>query len=128
MGFATQCSIDPPRFMVWISKANHTFGVALRAATLAVHLVSPDSGLPELFGGRTGDEIDKFARVDWSAGPGGVPVLAGASAWFAGHVEGRMDGGDHVGFLLAPLAGEVRSDEHPIQLSEASDIEPGHPA
>jgi flavin reductase (DIM6/NTAB) family NADH-FMN oxidoreductase RutF len=25
VGFAAQCSIDPPRFMVWLSKKNHTY-------------------------------------------------------------------------------------------------------
>ena len=33
MGFATQCSIGPPRFAVWISRKNHTFRVARDAGT-----------------------------------------------------------------------------------------------
>ena len=28
VGFATQCSIDPPRFGVWLSKLNRTYRVA----------------------------------------------------------------------------------------------------
>ena len=28
IGFATQCSIHPPRFMVWISVMNRTYDVA----------------------------------------------------------------------------------------------------
>ena len=44
VGFHSQCSIDPPRYAVWISKANHTHGVAERADTFAVHLVPETSG------------------------------------------------------------------------------------
>jgi flavin reductase (DIM6/NTAB) family NADH-FMN oxidoreductase RutF len=62
IGFATQCSIRPPRFLACLSKKNHTFELAQRAAVLAVHRV--DEGrkqLAGLFGGETGDEVDKFA-------------------------------------------------------------------
>ena len=34
-GFVTQCSIDPPNFLVCISKVNHTLGVAERARAWA---------------------------------------------------------------------------------------------
>src|SRR5436305_291725 len=37
VGFAAQCSIDPLRFMVWISKKNHTFGVPARPSVLRPH-------------------------------------------------------------------------------------------
>src|SRR5215208_3060097 len=78
VGFTTQCSIDPPRFLVCISVRNHTFRVARTARVMIVHLVPEHgSGLAELFGSRTGDDLDKFAMCDWSAGPDGTPVLAG---------------------------------------------------
>ncbi|MDH6580477.1 flavin reductase [Kitasatospora sp. MAP5-34] len=39
VGFGSQCSIDPPRFTVWLSKANRTFRVAKRAEFPVVHLL-----------------------------------------------------------------------------------------
>ena len=39
VGFHSQCSVDPGRFAVWLSKANHTYGVALRAEVFAVHFL-----------------------------------------------------------------------------------------
>ena len=39
VGFSTQVSIDPPRFLVGLSKRNHTYRIASRADHLAVHLV-----------------------------------------------------------------------------------------
>lgn len=53
VGFASQCSIDPPRFMVWLSKANRTYRVACRASHLGVHGLRGDqTEAAELFGGR----------------------------------------------------------------------------
>ena len=37
VGFATQCSIDPARFLVCLSTANRTFTIASRADMLVVH-------------------------------------------------------------------------------------------
>ena len=101
VGFTTQCSIDPPRFLVCISVANHTFRVARAARVMVVHLVPEDgAGLAELFGSRTGDEVDKFARCEWAPGPEGTPVLAGCPNWFAGRILQRVPAGDHWAFLL----------------------------
>src|SRR3954451_14252328 len=76
VGFHAQCSIDPPRYVVWLSKANHTYRIALLAGHMAVpFLDEADHDLAELFGGSTGDEVDKLARCDWEGGPDGVPLL-----------------------------------------------------
>ncbi len=131
VGFGSQCSIEPARFMVWLSKANRTFRVAEHAERLTVHLLRSDQvHLARLFGGETGDDIDKFADVPWHPGPGGSPVLDEAPAWFVGRVENRIDGGDHVGFLLAPETATNTQDGSitPLALSDALDIDPGHPA
>ncbi|HEY9244451.1 MAG TPA: flavin reductase, partial [Streptosporangiaceae bacterium] len=64
VSFHTQSSMTPPRYCVLLSKANHTYGVALRASHLAIHfLAAGDLPLAELFGGQTGDTVDKFARL-----------------------------------------------------------------
>src|SRR4051795_12229131 len=71
IGFATQCSIHPPRCVAGISEKNHTFGVAMKADKMAIHLVpAEEPELAELFGGETGDEVDKFERAAWRPGPG----------------------------------------------------------
>jgi flavin reductase (DIM6/NTAB) family NADH-FMN oxidoreductase RutF len=128
VGFWTQCSIHPPRVLPCISKANHTFGVATSAPVLAVHwLAGDDRALAELFGGETGDEVDKFERCSWRPGPGGVPILDGVKGWVAGPVLGRFDVGDHVAFLVEPEAGAVENPA-PGQLGfrAVQDLEPGH--
>ena len=71
IGFATQVSIKPPRFLVGLSDKNRTCRVARRAEHIAVHFVPEDGEeLAELFGSETGDEIDKFERCSWTPGSG----------------------------------------------------------
>ncbi|MER6028914.1 flavin reductase family protein [Streptomyces sp. NPDC001851] len=128
VGFASQCSIRPPRFSVWLSKANHTYRVARAAQHLAVHLLTRDQReLAELFGGQTGDEIDKFAHLDRSEGYGGAVVLREAAAWFVGTILHRTDGGDHVGFVLDPVEWGEGRDGPLLRLSDAAGIDAGHP-
>jgi flavin reductase (DIM6/NTAB) family NADH-FMN oxidoreductase RutF len=128
VGFATQTSIDPPRFAVCLSHKNRTFRRGRDAPVLGVHCVPADAGdLAELFGGETGDEVDKFARVDWRDGPEGVPVLDRCRNWFAGRVLTRLDAGDHDLFLLEPVAGEAAADDE-FTFHRAKRIEPGHEA
>ncbi|WP_416069827.1 flavin reductase family protein [Streptomyces sp. AK02-01A] len=131
VGFASQCSISPERYMVWLSKANHTFRVARSASFLGVHLLTPDQyELARLFGEETGDTVDKFAGVPWHGGIGGTPVLARIPAWFVGRVERHTDGGDHVGFLLSPVDGDARAARRGalLRLSDVLGLSPGHPA
>jgi len=64
-GFVTQCSIDPPNFLVCISKVNHTLAVAQHSSGMGLHLLGADQvDLARLFGEETGDLVDKFASVD----------------------------------------------------------------
>ncbi|MFE5394092.1 flavin reductase family protein [Streptomyces sp. NPDC056568] len=130
VGFSSQCSLDPVRFVVWLSEVNHTFRVARSADVLAVHLLARDRrATAELFGGRTGDRVDKFQRVGWRRGHGGAVVLEDAEAWFVGRVVERVPGGDHVGFVLDPVewGGREASDAPPLRLADTRTIRPGHP-
>jgi flavin reductase (DIM6/NTAB) family NADH-FMN oxidoreductase RutF len=127
VGFASQVSIHPSRFLVGISVKNRTFLVAKDAETLVVHFVPEDADeLAVLFGGETGDEIDKFARVEWREGPGGAPVITQLENWFAGRVLEKFDLGDHLGFLLEPIDGETHQSAMPLTFRRAKWIEPGH--
>jgi flavin reductase (DIM6/NTAB) family NADH-FMN oxidoreductase RutF len=117
--------------MVWLSRANRTYRVAEHAERLAVHLLRRDQHrLALLFGGETGDRTDKFTDTPWHLGPSGSLILDEAPAWFVGRVENRIDGGDHVGFLLAPEAAEnLAGSRTPLlTLNDTHDITPGHPA
>lgn len=128
VGFATQTSIDPPRMLVCVSKANHTYRVAEHAELLGVHVPAADQhDLAELFGGETEDEVDKFARCSWTEGAGGTPLLD-TPRRLVGRVLARHDVGDHVGFLLEPLTVERLDDRPALTMRMVDDVDPGHPA
>lgn len=130
VGFGSQTSINPPRFLIGLSKKNRTFRVAQDATHLAVHVVPREQvDLARLFGSETGDETDKFARCEWHDGPEGIPVLEAAGAWFVGTVLKRFDVGDHVAHILEPVAGHAPEDvTNWVTFSDVRDIEPGHEA
>jgi flavin reductase (DIM6/NTAB) family NADH-FMN oxidoreductase RutF len=128
VGFATQCSIHPPLFLVCISDKNRTHRIAERAEYLVVHVMPAERrDLAELFGGETADETDKLARVDWRPGPGGAPIVSELVDWFAGRIAERIGwSGDHTGFVLEPVAAQAHGDGKELSFQEAKDIEPGH--
>ncbi len=129
IGFATQSSFDPPRFLACLSRENRTYRLGLVADALAVHLIPrARDDLAELFGGKTGDDVDKFERCAWHAGPRGLPILDGCPSWFAGTIQARLNLGDHVGFLLDPFKAQYEPGQEIVFFQAVKDaIEPGHP-
>jgi len=128
-GFVTQCSIQPLRFIVCISKVNHTFGLAERSKSLGLHLLGSDQGdVASLFGEISGHEETKFTRVDWSRGITGAPVLAECAAWVEGSIINRMNAGDHEAFLMSVTDGGAGTHAGRFMLRDAGDFEPGQPA
>ena len=127
-GFVTQCSIDPPRFLVCVSEANHTSTVVERASVLALHLLGTDQvDLASHFGEESGDRIDKFASVDWHPGPLGVPVLDDCAAWMTVGIIQRIDAGDHVALLTYPIDGGSGDHDGLLTNRTAPPLQPGHP-
>jgi flavin reductase (DIM6/NTAB) family NADH-FMN oxidoreductase RutF len=130
VGFHAQCSIDPPRYAVWLSKANHTYRVALHAEVLVVHLVAADqTDLAELFGTVSGDDVDKFARCEWQAGEQGVPLLTACPRRLVVRRVAMMDeGSDHVCVFTEPIDVHGDGPFEPLRLSAVVHLDPGHGA
>ena len=128
-GFVTQASIKPVRFLVCISKVNHTFGVAEKSDALALHLVGSDQkDLASLFGELSMDEVSKFNKVEWSRGETGAPILAQCASWAEGNIIDRMSTGDHEAFLMTVTDGGPGTHTGQFTLADASGFDPGHPA
>jgi flavin reductase (DIM6/NTAB) family NADH-FMN oxidoreductase RutF len=128
-GFVTQCSIDPPNFLVCISKVNHTLGVAERASGMGLHLLGEDQvDVARLFGEETGDLVDKFASVDWRLGSTGAPLLVEAAVSMEGQILGHFSVGDHEAFLMR--AARSVAGRHPglLTFRNTPRLKPGHPA
>jgi len=130
IGFHGQCSIEPRRYALWLSKANHTYDLAVQAETFAAHLLAAgDERLAAHFGGLTGDEVDKFATVGWTPGPGGVPMLDDCPRRLVLRRVALLDsGGDHTCVVGEPVSVEGNGDFTPLRLPDVVDLEPGHEA
>lgn len=130
VGFHAQSSIEPRRYSAWISKANHTYGLVVRATHVGIHLLAVgDQPLAELFGTLSGDDVDKFDRCQWEEGPHGVPVLLScANRIVAERVSLIDEGGDHVCLVTRPLEVTSRVPFQPLRLAAVQDLHPGHAA
>jgi riboflavin-specific deaminase-like protein len=129
VGFSAQASIDPPRYTVWISKHNHTYGIASRADVLTVHFPSADQrALAELFGTVSGDDVDKFESCPAHEGPHGAVVLDEIGRWFVGRIVETLDTGDHVAFVLEPLDGAAGQWTGQLGFQAVKDLPAGHDA
>lgn len=127
VGFHCQSSIEPEQYAVWLSKANHTYRVGLRAEVFAVHFLSEsDRELARHFGTQSEDDVDKFADIRWSSGAGGVPLLDGLPHRLTMRRSMIVDdGGDHV--CVTGQVTEVDGGDEfvPLRLSAAAGWEPG---
>jgi flavin reductase (DIM6/NTAB) family NADH-FMN oxidoreductase RutF len=131
VGFSTQCSIDPARYLVCLSQSNRTAELARAAESLVVHMLHASAAARALarhFGEQTGHDVDKLVGCDWKRGPGDAPVLVGCD-WFAGRIVDRIELGDHAGFVLDVAGGDAsRTDEPYLDYAAVRNLDAGNPA
>ena len=136
VGFATQTSISPPRFIVCLSERNRTTKIACRAEYLGVHFLPREADqlaevadrVPVRLLGETADDVDKFSGVGWEPGPAGTPLLDDCRNRFVGRILERRPVGDHLAFLLEPILAEHPEPVRPFSYRRAQRIDPGHEA
>ena len=95
-------SFAPPMVLWSLDHGSSSYDVHAGADHFAVHLLAADQEELCWRGARRG--TDRLAGVDWTPGPGGVPLLAGVAAHFACRTAARHEAGDHlivVGEVLA---------------------------
>ncbi len=127
-GFVTQCSIEPPNFVVCVSKENHTYGVAERASAMGLHLLGRDQvALVHLFAEETGDRVDKFASAAWRLGEGGAPLLEDVAARLEGRILGHIAVGDHDAFVRRAERAAAGNRPGLLTYRTTPPLEPGHP-
>jgi flavin reductase (DIM6/NTAB) family NADH-FMN oxidoreductase RutF len=128
VGFHSQASIWPERYCLWLSKANHTYRVALRADHFAVHFLSISDREPARhFGSVSGSDTDKFSGLDFTITEDGVPLLADLpNRLLVERVAMLDDGGDHVCLTTRVRATEFAGHFTPLRPSQLGDLTPGH--
>lgn len=130
VGFHSQCGIDPEKYCVWVSKANHTYEIATNATHLGVHFLSKDHlAIARHFGSLTGDEVDKFEGVPYEIESGGAPVLVKLPHRMLLRVQSvHVDDSDHAAIVGEVVELHQGKDFEPLRLSSALSIDAGHPA
>ncbi|QGU06907.1 p-hydroxyphenylacetate 3-hydroxylase, reductase component [Corynebacterium occultum] len=128
LGFHSQSGISPQHYCFWLSKANHTYRVSLRARYFALHfLTSQDLALAEHFGTQSGEDTDKFSGVDLDPGEKGLPLLRACPHRL---VLERLtlldDGSDHVCLSTRVLSAHGSGIFEPLRFSETVHLDPGH--
>jgi flavin reductase (DIM6/NTAB) family NADH-FMN oxidoreductase RutF len=128
VGFHAQSSISPQHYCVWLSKANHTYRVGLRASHFAVHfLTAQDFAIAERFGTLTGEDTDKFDGIDVDLDEHGVPLLRGCpSRMSLERIAVLDDGSDHVCLTTRVVSAHTDGHFEPLRVSSATQLDPGH--
>lgn len=90
-------SLDPPLVLWSLALTSACIPAFENCSHFAVNVLTADQvALSNRF---ATNGIDKFAGVEWSAGLGGAPVLAGVGAVFECRNQARHPGGDHTIFI-----------------------------
>lgn len=106
----TSVSLDPPTIMVCVQRTSNTHDSLFRASHLAVNILSVEQGsVAATFASKS---TDKFAHLDWSAGPHGSPLLARSSAVMEVEIRERLHAGTHTIFVCR------------VQYADVTDIAP----
>lgn len=128
VGFHVQSSITPQHYCLWLSKANHTYRVSLRASHFAVHyLTTEDLALADRFGTRSGEDTDKFAGIDVDTDGNGVPLIrACPNRMLLERIAVLDDGGDHVCITTRVRSAQANGTFVPLRVSNADHLAAGH--
>ena len=103
-------SLEPPLVLVCVQKTSSTYASLFGSTHLGINILSRDQvDTVKTFASKS---ADKFAGVDWHAGPSGSPLIEGSSAVLEAQIMERFQAKTHTVFI-----GRVRH-------AEVSDVEP----
>jgi flavin reductase (DIM6/NTAB) family NADH-FMN oxidoreductase RutF len=87
-------SVDPPMVSFAVGRSASAWRTLSRSTNLAVHLLAEDQDW--LAGRFATSGIDRFAKLDWSRGPRGEPIIDDCAAYLTCRVVRHVPAGDHV--------------------------------
>ncbi|TDL38827.1 flavin reductase [Arthrobacter nitrophenolicus] len=103
-------SLDPPLVLVCVQKTSSTYSALFQSSHLGINILSNEQlGTVRTFASKA---PDKFADLEWHAGPNGVPLIDGSSASLEAEIKERFQAKTHTIFV-----GRVRH-------AEVADVDP----
>lgn len=111
-GTFTSVSLDPPLVAFLPGKSSSSWPRIEETGRFCINVLSAEQeGLCRSFA-VSGN--DKFAGVDWSPSPSGLPILAGVVIWVECVLREVIDAGDHVIALGEVITMETAQDVDPL--------------
>jgi len=123
-----QVCAETPRIAVSINKDNLTHEYIQKSGVLAVTVLEEDTPMPFIgqFGFKTGRDEDKFAKVAYTKGRTGCPIVKdNALSWFEGKVIGSADAGTHTVFIVEITGAEVLKEGKPLTYAHYQQVKKG---
>lgn len=103
-------SLDPPLVLVSVQKTSSTYPALFRSEHFGINILSNEQhDTVRTFASKT---PDKFANIEWHAGPNGVPLIDGSAASLEAEIKERFQAKTHTIFV-----GRVRH-------AEVADVDP----
>ena len=90
-------SLEPPLVMVCIQKTSSTYPALFASSHLGINILSNEQKpTVSTFASKS---ADKFAEIDWHAGPHGSPLIDGSSAALEAEIRERFQAKTHTVFI-----------------------------
>ena len=117
---AFQVTSEPPQIAISSNKKNSTTNKILQSKRFSLSVLArdADTSLIGEFGFMSGDEVDKFEKVETVKAQTGAPVVLDSSvAWFDCKVVDSMDVGSHIIIIGEVVDSDIVSAEGPLTYS-----------
>ncbi|MEJ6555578.1 flavin reductase [Microbacterium esteraromaticum] len=98
-------SLEPPLVLVCVQKTSSTYPALFRSSHLGINIMSNEQrDVVGVFASKTSD---KFARLDWHAGPDGSPLIDGSAASIEAEIKERFQAKTHTVFIAKVTHAEI---------------------
>ncbi|WP_372698747.1 flavin reductase [Arthrobacter sp. JSM 101049] len=104
-------SLEPPLVMVCVQKTSSTYPALFASTHLGINIIANNQ--KDTVGTFASKAADKFAEIDWHAGPDGSPLIDGSSASIEAEIRERFQAKTHTIFVCRVRHAEV-SDNEPM--------------
>lgn len=98
-------SLEPPLVMVCIQKTSSTYSALFSATHLGINILGTEQR--ETIATFASKTPDKFAEIDWHAGPNGSPLIDNSPASLEAEIKERFQAKTHTVFICRVRHAEV---------------------
>lgn len=124
-----QVTAEPPQIAVVCNKNNFTANMIDEHKVFSVSILQKYTkpGLIQLFGYKSGKDVNKFEDISFKRGETGVPIVINDTiSWFECKVVQKLDVGSHIAFIGHIINNELlEKDMEPLTYAYYRDVKKG---